>query len=330
MKIFKVVIPIITAFLTISSYTMTSFAKENTGTWPEKVQSHKMILDVDMSTDVDDLSAIRISENLNKCGAQQLMAIGSCVTGGAGAVSGLLSADGLATIPVGFSSKDISDPSPYWEYLENLSPECEQMDAVSLYRKTLAESDSRVSIITTGFLSNIEALLESGPDEYSNLSGIDLVKQKVRAIHITGGTYTEGFDNNFGAYPASVKAADYVFTNWPENIPMLIYTNDLGARIQAGVTLTSTDPVRSCFILAGKPGTSAGWDSFTVWAFECLDYNLGDINGLSYVPCNIRMRTSTKENVFEKNSGKKVFRVIKTLSDNSFYQQNVSAYESKQ
>lgn len=298
--------------------------------WPAKAEEPKVILDVDMSTDVDDLSAIKILENLDSSGSQRLIAVGTSVTDGDAALAGLLTADGYNQIPVGISSTNNPDPgSPYWDYLENFQPANQRIDAVKLYRKTIAESDTRISIVTTGFLTNIEALLKSPPDEYSSLSGEQLVANKVRAIHITGGSYSEGFDNNFGAYITTAEAADYCFSTWPANVPMIIYTNDLGSSIATGLQLTGEDPAKECFALAGKETGSAGWDAFNTWAFECIDSGNMESNNLSLVPCSIRMRMDTRENVFDPPADKKVYRVVKTIQDQKFYQENVSAYEHR-
>ena len=296
--------------------------------WPDKTETPKAILDVDMSTDVDDLSAIRIMENLNSCGAQRLMAVVTSVTDGSDAVAGLLSADGYYQIPVGISSVNNPDPgSPYWDYLKGESSANQQMDAVKLYRKILAESDTRVSIVTTGFLTNIEALIKSSPDEYSSLTGSQLIAYKVRAIHITGGSFPDGFDNNFGAYDRTAEAADYCFSNWPKEVPIILYTNNLGAKIQTGLFLSNTDPLKECFALAGKENGSTGWDAFNTWAFECIDSGSETENELGIEACNIRIRQGTRENVFEQYDDKNVYRVTKLNQDQNYYQSRVSLYE---
>jgi inosine-uridine nucleoside N-ribohydrolase len=52
-------------------------------------------------------------------------------------------------------------------------------DAVELYRQILAaQPDHSVVIVSIGFLTNISNLLRSGPDQYSSLTGVELVNQK--------------------------------------------------------------------------------------------------------------------------------------------------------
>ena len=77
--------------------------------------------------------------------------------------------------------------------------------AVSVYRKTLAsQPDQSVSIVVVGFLTNVSALLESGPDENSSANGSDLVASKVKELSVMGGRYPSGREYNFsqrGAAP---------------------------------------------------------------------------------------------------------------------------------
>ena len=58
-------------------------------------------------------------------------------------------------------------------------------EAWRLYRQLLAaQPDASVTISSIGFTTNMELLLKSPPDQYSPLSGIDLVAAKVsRSLH---------------------------------------------------------------------------------------------------------------------------------------------------
>lgn len=56
-------------------------------------------------------------------------------------------------------------------------------DAVKLLRQTLAKSaDQSIVIAQVGFSTNIANLLDSPPDDLCPLSGVELVKQKVRLL----------------------------------------------------------------------------------------------------------------------------------------------------
>ncbi len=64
-------------------------------------------------------------------------------------------------------------------YPHNLISNREAPDAVTLYRQILSQQpDHSVTIVTVGFLTNIANLLHSPADQYSSLTGIELVRKK--------------------------------------------------------------------------------------------------------------------------------------------------------
>ena len=88
--------------------------------------------------------------------------------------------------------------------------------AVTVYRKILARSFDKVSIVSLGFLYNLEALLKSNPDEWSPLTGMELVAEKVDCIFIMGGKLPSGSgEYNFSANLAAKTSSKYVVENAP-------------------------------------------------------------------------------------------------------------------
>ncbi|MBO7539884.1 MAG: hypothetical protein J6T44_11435 [Prevotella sp.] len=62
-------------------------------------------------------------------------------------------------------------------------------DGWRLYRRLLAaQPDRSVSIVSVGFVTCLAQLLASEADEYSSLSGVELVRRKVKCIYLQGGT----------------------------------------------------------------------------------------------------------------------------------------------
>jgi inosine-uridine nucleoside N-ribohydrolase len=89
--------------------------------------------------------------------------------------------------------------------------------AVDLYRKLLSESPgSSVVIIAVGQSTNIARLLDSKPDEYSSLSGRELVARKVDYLSMMAGNFRESLPeaNVFNDSAAAAK----VFADWPTEI----------------------------------------------------------------------------------------------------------------
>lgn len=71
------------------------------------------------------------------------------------------------------------------------TPLSERQPAYKLYRRLLAEAeDGSVVIVCVGKYSNLGQLLRSPADEYSPLSGEELVRQKVRCLEVMGGCFT--------------------------------------------------------------------------------------------------------------------------------------------
>jgi pyrimidine-specific ribonucleoside hydrolase len=86
-------------------------------------------------------------------------------------------------------------------------------DAVALYRQVLAKQpDKGVTIVTVGFLTNLANLLKSKPDQFSKLSGKDLVSQKVKQLVSMAGKFPAGNEFNvFKDADASISA----LRDWP-------------------------------------------------------------------------------------------------------------------
>jgi purine nucleosidase len=88
---------------------------------------------------------------------------------------------------------------------------------VQLLRKTLAgESDGAVTLIQVGFSTNLARLMASAPDRYSKLSGMELVKRKVRLLTVMAGNFAASKPeyNVMTDIPAATK----LFTAWPTDI----------------------------------------------------------------------------------------------------------------
>ena len=90
--------------------------------------------------------------------------------------------------------------------------------AVSLYRKTLADQpDHSVYIISVGFSTNLAQLLDSPADEYSPLTGKELVAKKVKLLSTMMGHFE---DPNFDEFnvKCDIPAAQKVINEWPTEI----------------------------------------------------------------------------------------------------------------
>jgi inosine-uridine nucleoside N-ribohydrolase len=91
-------------------------------------------------------------------------------------------------------------------------------DAIKLYREILAQQpDSSVTIISVGFSTNIARLLSTPPDEFSDLSGKELISKKVKLLSVMAGNFDENSMKEYNVVK-DINAAQKVFKEWPTKI----------------------------------------------------------------------------------------------------------------
>jgi hypothetical protein len=182
-------------------------------------------------------------------------------------------------IPVGVS-KDENTPSrkAYQKesnYLDSIATKyphataksSDAPDAVKLYRQILSkQADTSVVICTIGFLSNLYHLLMSDGDEYSPLSGKQLVAKKVKVLVAMAAGFPKGDEYNVNCdVPASVTVAKY----WPTEI---IFSGfEIGLTILTGKDVVQmaveNNPVKEAFAICmgeGEPLGRMSWDQLAL------------------------------------------------------------------
>ena len=173
-----------------------------------------LIVDSDLSFDVDDVGAICIAHALHDLGEAKLLAVmhNSGYPAGIGAASVLNHYYGHDDIALGAYKGSFgrfredmegvyADMAGDWvtgDYVPRLvanwpSPvknSGQVADAVDLYRRLLAQADDHSIVIAAiGFTTNLALLLRSAPDNSSSLSGFDLVAKKIKTVVYQGGWY---------------------------------------------------------------------------------------------------------------------------------------------
>ncbi len=284
-----------------------------------------MILDVDMCEDVDDIMAIRLAEVYDARNKVKLLAVTSNVMGNEDAIAGMLTKEGFGDVPVGVSPypNDTSHPA-YWDKLSETASNNEKIDAVKLLRRTLAEADAPVSIVTTGYLTNIYELMISQGDEYSPLSGMEIIREKVKELHVNGGVYPAGVDFNYAYVPFAPVSAGYVFENWDSAVPLFIYTYDLGGPLMCGGNLqdmAETDYLAWALKNRGAENGTPSWDAFTV--FVCANFMDAEIHGITCEKCNIEIDQDGADIIEDCPEGK--FYRIRKSKDNEYYRDLINA-----
>ena len=146
---------------------------------------------------------------------------------------------GFGDLPLGVERNGVANPNTYIPYSgiadltnndgtpmfkRSISDYSALPDGWKLYRKLLSEQpDHSVRICAIGFMSIVAQLLKSGPDEYSQLNGVDLVAKKVRGLYVMGGKFGEEGNNkvgyNFG-HQTAVNFSIDMLDLWPKSVPI--------------------------------------------------------------------------------------------------------------
>jgi hypothetical protein len=215
----------------------------------------KVIFDADMSSDWDDIGAIAALHALADLGECEIigMMVSSTDGGAANSMDVIGTYYGRPNIPVGVRS-GMNGPAGFngtlsVEFPHDLNyTQCPP--ATTLYRQLLAgAADNSITIIATGYLTNLRTLLESPADSISPLNGLQLVAQKVKLLSCMGGSYPSGGEFNFKVTPDDT----YVVVNqWPAAV---IYSGSgIGTPLGTGGRLMSKpagSPIRRVWELKG-------------------------------------------------------------------------------
>ncbi len=237
------------------------------------------ILDTDIGNSLDDLLALDILHHYCLQGKINLLAvmINHDVPLAPQAADVFNTWYDAGQTPLGMVTDGVKD-SHIWEdyapllcncdsYRRTISDYSSLPDAVALYRKILAKSDDKsVTILSIGFLTNISRLLESGPDEYSPLTGIDLVKRKVRSVVAMCGSQNEAEYN----VSYDIPSARTVFAKLPVAMSIIPGETTMSVLSEEIFEHTSWDelhPVALAYTTHDKADMNLCWDAIAGLAY---------------------------------------------------------------
>ncbi|MCD6321571.1 MAG: nucleoside hydrolase, partial [Clostridiales bacterium] len=221
----------------------------------------KIIYETDMCADVDDVGGLAILHALENNGEAEILAVcfNEVHSYGAAAIDAINTWYGRGNIPVGIYKGQLDHPhgSGYLEHVAEFPHDLESSDAPSaldVYRQVLAEQpDSSVTIVSVGFMNNIDDLLTAEPD---------LVAQKVKELVQMAGVYNDGFNlvqHNL------VSVSENVIRNWPTTLVI----SQEGGSIYTGDNLQNApeeNPVREAFYryFGNEFNSRSSWDEMAV------------------------------------------------------------------
>ena len=248
----------------------------------------RVILDCDMGSSTDDLFALMMLYRYMDMKRCNLIGVIVDRMGKANAdiVDVLNNFYGYPDIPIGLEKAGVKDPRifiPYHNmayardtdgkpiFKRTVGDKGEYMDGYKLYRKLLAQQpDKSVTIASVGFVTCLSRLLQSGPDEFSPLSGLDLFQKKVKNIYMMGGVFGDSFEHDYN-FTAAIDYSLKFFELLPKDIDIVFSPGEVGdplyysaADIISDMDWTNSHPIKWIYQFLVEDKFQKMWDPLAV------------------------------------------------------------------
>ncbi len=204
-----------------------------------------VIIDTDLGNCTDDALAMQVLFKYRSEGKLNLLAAmsGSKVERAKRLLDCFVHYYKADDLPLGLieGEGDIFEMIPYFQLVDSVYadgtpwlsstgiPLTDRLPAWKEYRKRLSlAADNSVSIICIGSFINLGKLMNSEADEYSPLSGMELIRQKVRQLDVEAGCFTKirlrfesGYLETEYNIAGDIPLAKKVLENWPTDLHLL-------------------------------------------------------------------------------------------------------------
>ena len=193
---------------------------------------------------------------------------------------------GYGDVPIGVERNGVKSPEVFIDYRNlynhktdkgelmfktTVSDYSKLPDGGQLYRQLLSsQHDHSVSICSTGFVSSLAQLLASEPDDLSPLSGVELVRKKVKCLYLMAGVFTSSDepDFNFLQDPVSTKK---LFELWPRSVAVVFSPMEVGNEIEyrsetvvSDINWTDIHPIKQVYMKYNCDTGQKMWDPLVV------------------------------------------------------------------
>ena len=250
----------------------------------------KIIFDTDIGGDCDDAGALALLHRLCDLGEAELLATTHCFS--SPYVAGCLDAINTyygrqASVGINHAAY-VEDGGKYAKALCEAFPNrypshtaSEVPDSVAVIRETLSKAeDQSVTLIAVGDMRTMARLLTSTADEFSPMSGKELIAAKLERTVLMGGRFFESWpmpiyaDNKIGAklvdwewnIHGAIVDAQTVCREWSGELVFSSY--EIGAYIHTMVgyneTAPTDNPVRMAYDLRVQGKGRCSWDHTAV------------------------------------------------------------------
>lgn len=244
-----------------------------------------IILDTDIGSSTDDLFAMMMLYHYQDMNRSRLLGVVVDREGEecAACVDVMNTYYGHGDIPIGLIRDGIKSPKVWIDYKafpthtdsqgelifqRSVADYSSLPDGWQLYRRLLAaQPDHSVRIVSIGFLTCLSQLLESAPDRYSPLNGVELVRRKVKCIYIMGGAFGDAKESIEYNFAQGVDFAQAFFNLWPDEVDIIMSPGEVGDGIQyqpeqviADIDWTDIHPIKQVYMNYGCDTGQKMWD----------------------------------------------------------------------
>lgn len=247
-----------------------------------------VILDTDIGSSTDDLFALEMLYRYADEGRCKLLGVVVDRHGEEyGALADVMNTYfGYGNVPIGVERGGIKNPKVFIDYRNLYKHKTDNGELMfkrtvsdystlpngwQLYRQLLvSQPDHSVSICSTGFVSCLVQLLHSGPDDLSLLTGVELVRQKVKCLYLMAGVFTSSQepDYNFLQDPTYAKL---LFNSWPREVSVVFSPMEVGNKIVyrnelviSDIDWTDIHPIKQVYMNYDCDSGQRMWDPMTV------------------------------------------------------------------
>lgn len=286
------------------------------------------ILGTDWWTDCDDCVAMRLLLRAHARGEIRLLgiAINACMEHSVASVDGFMQQEGVTGIPLGIDleATDYGGNPPYQKRLAEAAVDYRRNDdaedALRLYRRLLAEATEPVEILEIGFHQVTGALMNSPADDISPLTGVELVRRKVKKFWVMAGKWDEdgGKEYNFCNTRRTSDGAAVFCEKCP--VPVTFLGWEVGHHVITGGKLSEDDFLYLALKDHGSENGRHSWDPMLVMLALVGDEEKA---GYSVVRGKASLEAQTGANHFaEMTEGLHAY-VVKN-EPNSFYEDMIN------
>lgn len=234
-------------------------------------QPVKMILDSDFGSSTDDLFALVMLNHYIDDGLVNLKGVIVDREGekNAGVVDIFNTYYGHPDIPIGIERNGVKNPRcfiPYNGICDLVDAQGQPLfersvdtrtlpDGYKLYRQLLSQADDKsIVIVAIGFATTLSQLIESGADQYSELSGLDLLERKVKSIYIQSGRFEAGDSLSGYNMRAASRQSAILYDKLPASVDLIMSPSNVGdamnylpADVLSDLSTTTLNPVKAVY-----------------------------------------------------------------------------------